>query len=132
MDLSVFLAKVIGLYLFVLCFGFLVNKKNLKPILIDFLKSPPLVFLSGFLALIIGLLIVTSHNIWVMGWPVLITIIGWLSLIKGVIRVICPQFVVTKVQKWIKNDTFYYTAFIIFLIVGLILIYYGYIDCLGT
>ena len=126
MDLSVYLAKVIGLYFFVVSFGLLINGKNLKPILIDFLKSPPLVFLSGFLALIIGLLLITSHNIWVMGWPVLITIIGWLSLIKGVVRVICPQFVVTKVQKWIENDTFYYITCFIVLFIGLILIYYGY------
>lgn len=129
MDLSIYLAKVIGLYLFIVCFGFLVNKKNLKPIVTEFLKSPPLIFLSGFMALIIGLLLVTSHNVWVMGWPVLITIFGWLSLIKGIIRVVCPQFVVKKVQKWFQNDAFYYITCLIFLIAGLILIYYGYIGC---
>src|SRR3989338_6826871 len=126
MDLSIYLAKVMGLYLLIVSFGLLINKKRLIHILIDFLKNPPLVFLSGFFALVIGLLLVTSHNIWIMDWPVLITILGWLSLIKGTIRIAFPHFLVTTSQKWIQNDTFYNTTFFIMIFIGFTLLYYGY------
>lgn len=126
MDLSIYLAQVLGLYLFIVSFGMLFNKKKLQPIVLDLLKNPPLLFVTGFLALIIGLLLVTSHNVWVMDWPVIITIIGWLSLAKGIIRFAFPHLAVKTSQKWIQNETFYYTTFIIMLLIGLELIYCGY------
>jgi uncharacterized protein YjeT (DUF2065 family) len=34
---------------------------------------------------------VNFHNIWIADWRILITLIGWLSVIKGVVRLLFPQ-----------------------------------------
>ena len=39
----------------------------------------------------IGIILIEYHNIWIMNWNVLITIISWLFLIGGVIVVIIPN-----------------------------------------
>lgn len=43
--------------------------------------------MSGFFALVMGLAIVNAHIVWVMDWPVIITIFGW----AAVIDVFCAQ-----------------------------------------
>ncbi len=45
------------------------------------------------LALLAGLAIVNTHNLWVAGWPVIITIFGWLAVVGGIIRIGFPGIV---------------------------------------
>lgn len=45
----------------------------------------------GYLSLFLGLVSVLLHNEWVMNWHVLITIFGWLALIKGIIVIAWPE-----------------------------------------
>jgi hypothetical protein len=48
------------------------------------LRDPHEMFLTGVLTLIAGLAMVLAHNIWSGGvLPVVVTIVGWLTLIKG-------------------------------------------------
>ena len=53
--------------------------------------SPALMFLSGVITLPAGLAIVLTHNVWTADWRVLITILGWLAVIGGAIRISVPQ-----------------------------------------
>ncbi len=53
-------------------------------------QSPMLVVLAGYAAFVPGLAIVYFHNRWTGGWPVLVTVMGWLSLVVGLIRMIFP------------------------------------------
>lgn len=45
----------------------------------------------GYLSLFLGLVSVLLHNEWTLSWHVLITIFGWLALIKGVIVIAWPE-----------------------------------------
>ena len=49
-------------------------------------QIPPVVYLSGALFFVAGLAIVRIHNLWVAGWPVLVTVLGWLALLLGLVR----------------------------------------------
>ncbi len=53
-------------------------------------RIPMLIVLSGYAAFVPGLAIVYFHNRWTGGWPVLVTLFGWLSLIVGLIRMLFP------------------------------------------
>jgi hypothetical protein len=85
-------------------------------------------FLSGFIALILGLLIVVSHNVWVLDWRLLITLFGWFGVIKGIIRITFTEFSVKHGEKLLKNDSSYYTAFGLNFILGLVLTFYGFLS----
>ena len=86
MEVSLFLAKVVGLYMVVVGFALIFRKELFLAAVDDLLTNPALMVFSTVLSLIIGLLMVVSHNVWVIGWPVLITILGYMSLMKGIIR----------------------------------------------
>lgn len=52
--------------------------------------------------LLLGLIIVLTHNIWVWGWPVVITIFGWIILSKAVLYLLATsvmsKFAATMMQ----------------------------------
>ena len=66
----------------------LANLDLLPRLVEDFRTTPTLVVLAGYLTFIPGLAIVRFHNRWRAGWPVLITISGWVLTIVGVLRVV--------------------------------------------
>ncbi|MCM8816091.1 MAG: hypothetical protein NC913_01050 [Candidatus Omnitrophica bacterium] len=48
-------------------------------------------FLSGMIALIIGYVMIVNHNIWEFSKTVVVTITGWLILLKGVLILAVPD-----------------------------------------
>jgi len=49
-------------------------------------QIPPVVYLSGALFFVAGLAIVRVHNLWLRGWQVLVTLVGWFLLLLGLMR----------------------------------------------
>jgi hypothetical protein len=50
-----------------------------------------LIFLSGILLLLAGIAIVRVHNVWAASWEVIITALGWLAVVSGLIRMWFPD-----------------------------------------
>ena len=69
------------------------NADTFRAMAQEFLKSYALIYLSGLLALTAGLAIVNTHNEWTADWRAAITLIGWLAVIGGVIRIVFPRTV---------------------------------------
>jgi hypothetical protein len=92
MELSILISKIISVIYLSAALGVKFNENHYRKISDDIFSNAGLSFLTGFLALIIGFLMVHYHNFWVTDWTVLITIIGWLALIKGVVIIIFPQY----------------------------------------
>jgi len=90
MDTSILIARLIGPILVVAGVTALVNPKNMADMAQEFLASRALIFIAGFLALLGGLAIVNTHNLWVAGWPLIITVLGWLAVIGGIVRMVFP------------------------------------------
>jgi len=55
------------------------------------LAHPMTPILSGIYALLVGLLVVLTHNIWVSDPRVLVTALGWLSLAFAVVVLLVPE-----------------------------------------
>lgn len=90
METSVLLASLIGPLLVIVGIGVLLNPTHYANMTEEFLKDPQLYYFSGTTAFLIGMAMVLHHNIWVADWPVVITVIGWMSIIKGAIRILFP------------------------------------------
>lgn len=72
-----------------------------------------------------GAVLVASNNVW--SGPlvqVIMTIIGWLILIKGAFIVLFPDTTMSLSQKWSKNGLFVVSG-VVALVIGLILLYAG-------
>jgi hypothetical protein len=92
---SKFIARLIGPVFIVSGIAMLLNGGTYPDMVEEFLRSPALIYIAGFLALLGGLAIVNVHNSWHWGWPLVITVIGWLAVVGGIFRMVAPQYVQT-------------------------------------
>ena len=86
METSLYLAKFIGIVMAMMGVYILLFPNKLRVVATEFLDSQALMFLGGMMALMVGVPILLAHNIWVMAWPVIITLFGWLAIVAGILR----------------------------------------------
>lgn len=127
MNTSILIAKYMGPVMLVAGLSFFLNRKNLRALFEDFMGSPALIFIAGFMALILGLTLVIFHNHWVAGWPVLITIYGWLALVGGVLRIVFPDVAIKMGAAMVKRDGLLMTSGVTNILLGAYLTYKGYL-----
>lgn len=126
MDLTLFLAKVIGWYFVIISLYMLCCQQAVKAIVTDILGQRALMFFIAILTVILGLLLVLSHNIWILGWPVIITVIAWMVLLGGIFRLINPESLTRIAQWWLRNPAYLIIAAVVYLLIGLYLLYRAY------
>jgi len=126
MDTSIFLARLLGPSMLVIGLGLLVNRATYRDMSREFFDSPALIYLAGLIAFVAGLAIVLTHNVWVAGWPVIITIFGWVSLVAGIFRIVFPGAVTRLGEKLIDSQGFLIFGIAIYLLLGAWLSYAGY------
>jgi len=76
-------------------------------------------------ALLIGLVLVLTHNVWVWDWMVIITVLGWAALIKGAVILLLPKSM-EYFQGWFKTKTLLMIASLVAIILGVVLGYFGF------
>lgn len=125
MGVAVLVAKIAALGYLAMGIGFLSGKVSYDKMIKSIEDSPGLSMCFGLFSLIIGMLILESHNTWNKDWTVLVTIIGWGATIKGILFLACPQFMfkfkscpICKCNKMMG---------VIVIILGLVLGYFGFI-----
>jgi len=127
MDTSIFLAKLIGPILAVIGLGLLINRATYQAVAEEVVKSRVQLYLSGVLALTAGLAIVLSHNEWDLSWQVIITIIGWLAILRGLLRLLIPQQIGDFLTRALARGPQVLTGVgVVALIIGAFLAWKGY------
>ena len=59
---------------------------------------------TGYLSLLMGLVTVILHNVWIAGWEVAITILGWSTVIKGILKIGFPELIHKQAQRFKKKQ----------------------------
>lgn len=126
MDISKFLAKVIGIYFVIVSIALLCNMQQFTAYVSSLITDVPVMFVTGFFTLILGILLLVGHQVWEWNWRVIITIVGWLTFVKGASIIFYPQFIDRISMSFVQNTNFAYIAAIVDLILGLILCYFGF------
>ncbi len=123
MELSIFVAKIIAIVYLSAGIGAVSKQSSFKKMIEGFEKSPVNTYMAGLLAVIVGMLLVEYHNIWVKDWTVLITIIGWAALLKGILFIAFP-----KIISYFKG-LYEYTVLwgVVLLAIGLLFGYFGFV-----
>jgi hypothetical protein len=103
MELSILIAKIASVVYLSAALGAIFSANYYHRLVDDMFNNAALTYFMGFTTVIIGFVIVNYHNTWVKDWTVLITIIGWLALIKGVLIIACPKFVQSYSERLFKG-----------------------------
>jgi hypothetical protein len=128
MERSHFLAKLIGPVFIVGGLGMLFNTAIYRAMFERALHDHMLIYLSGVLALVAGLAIVIMHNDWKWHWPLIVTLIGWMAVIGGIIRMATPQVIEGFGLSVLNYPNFFTIDGGIAVLLGVVLSYFGYLD----
>jgi hypothetical protein len=123
---TIFLATVLGWFLVIVSFFLLFKHQHMKLIMADVIGHTGLFFVFALITLIIGLLMVTSHNIWVMGWPVVVTLFSWIILLSGLLRLMWPEVAMQMGQSFFRHPIRMQATGGVLLIIGLFLLFHAY------
>lgn len=126
MSNSEFLAGLIGPVLVVIAITMLTNRRALTAMAGQMPDNLAVVFLAGLLLLVAGLAIVRIHNVWSGGWPVIITVIGWLAIAGGLVRMLIPDQSAAMAEQLAENRPLMSASGLVLLALGLYLSLLGY------
>ena len=82
MDVTIFLARFWG-SLFILL-GLQSVGARLLGRVIQYTEDKTITVSTGYITFLLGLATVVAHNLWVADWRVAVTILGWITLVKGI------------------------------------------------
>ncbi len=122
--LTIYLARLLGLFIIILVGGLLVR----GPALIDAaVASAPLMFTYAIISLALGLALVLGHNVWSGdALPVVVTLTGWLILAKGLALLLITQDSLTRLYAGMGYDAHFRLFLAPSFLIGLYLTWAGF------
>lgn len=126
MTTSKTIAGLIGPTLLAIAAAVLLRLGSFQAVAAQVSREPALIFLSGILLFVAGLAIVRAHNIWTGGWPVLVTVLGWLAILGGLVRLLFPTWFGAVVAGFSQGTGLMAAAGVVLLVVGAFLSFRGY------
>lgn len=127
MQTSIFLARLIGPVFLLVGIGLLANPAAYRVMAEEFLRSRALIYLSGLLTMPVGLAIVLTHNVWAADWRLIITILGWLAVVGGALRLVYPQATETLGRRMLEKPLALTLGGGVWFAVGALLCLFGYL-----
>jgi hypothetical protein len=124
MNLSNYLAEIWGISMVVISLALLIKDKHLKSLFAK-IDTEESLFAWGLISFIMGISIVLVHNIWTWNWQIIITILGWLALLKGLAHMFLPELF-KKWTKKIENKQWLPIVLVVLVFIGLIITYLGF------
>jgi vacuolar-type H+-ATPase subunit I/STV1 len=89
---TVFLSKLVGLYCMFVALSMITRRQATLESVNALLHDPSMMFVVGVITLAAGLALVLAHNVWSSGaLAVVVTLVGWVTVIKGLFFCFCPQ-----------------------------------------
>ncbi|MEZ5826914.1 MAG: hypothetical protein R3D30_07335 [Hyphomicrobiales bacterium] len=130
MSTSRYIARLMGPLLLTLglgmVFGLAASPGTYMTMMKQFAGEPSFVFVVGMLALVAGLAIVNAHNVWVGDWRVIITILGWLAVIRGILSLLFPVRLHGVAERVLADPTAPTIGAVITIVLGALLTWVGY------
>ena len=127
MDITLFLAQIMGVYFLVVGAGVLMNPARMRNAMDEAKQSYILPYFDGAIALVIGLLIVLTHNIWDGLLASLVSIVGWVAVLEGVLMLTLPQKTISvMMQKFVGANLGRFIG-VVSVAIGLYFIYSGFL-----
>ncbi len=125
---TLFLSRLLGLYCIVMALSMFLRGQTMVDTVTSMLGNASLMLFLGIVIVLAGLAMVLTHNIWSGSTlTVLVTLVGWIALIKGALFLIVPP---GSSSAFFLNGFHYQQLFYVYaaiaLIVGLYLTYGGF------
>ncbi len=124
--MDIFFAKFLGLYFVIVGLIVMIRKQSIMPTMKELLKNRSLLFLLGIAHLTAGLVIVITHPMLALNVPGVISLIGWIMTIEGILYLAMPYRAVQKFIGSFNQQGWYTSGGIAAVLLGMYLVWYGF------
>jgi hypothetical protein len=120
MTATIFLGKLLGLYLVAISIGMLVDRRRTLATIDEMARSGAWMLFCGMVATGVGLAVVLAHNDWRGGvLSVIVTLFGWAALLKGLTLLLFPAERIAAAYRGVGFDRYFHVWMVVVLAVGL-------------
>ena len=124
MSIANFLAEFWGFSMVIVSMAFLAYPRYSGQV-IKAIEEEKNVIICGILNVMAGIALILLYNVWDKSWKVIITIIGWLVLVRGIICLFSPHIIKKILEKVKAHSDRLPALFAGGVILGCVLIYLG-------
>ena len=118
MALSLFLAKLLGLYFLIAGGVIMLRQKSFTHTISEVMRSRSLIMLLGLIELAAGLAILIGHPIYTATWQGIITLIGAWMLVEALYYLSMPYTKLSRVVRTFNNSTWYTSGGLMAVVLG--------------
>lgn len=126
MTTSIFLARLLSPLLLLAGIGIALNREFYRGMAADFLANRGLVYFGGATLLLAGTALILTHNVWSADWRIIVTLIGWLTALRGAALVVAPQWIIGLAHRWLAHPQLLIVTAVVAIVLGLVLGAVGY------
>lgn len=120
-------ARIIGPLLIATGIAAIAQPERMMAGMADFIENDGLTYLAGFVTLALGLTLVTLHRRWHSITAIIISLIGWIAVVRGLLLLLAPVLIRDAAIYVINNSNLVPIAGCVFALIGVYLSYSGYI-----
>jgi positive regulator of sigma E activity len=120
---AMWLASIFGPLLVILGLWKLLYSDTVEKVLHSVKNSPGLIYFSSVIYLWIGLTVLSQYDLWGMNSLMLVTLLGWVMVARGILGLFVPQMLF---DMYFKNEHYMKLCGIVPLIWGIILCWVGF------
>ncbi|MFQ5994831.1 MAG: hypothetical protein ACE5K1_07025 [Acidiferrobacterales bacterium] len=116
---------VMSWFILIIGLSYLFQAREWIKVAKDAIENTHQLFVVFLFVLLLGLVVVTAHNTWILGPAVVITIIGWAMVIESVIFLVLSPVILKNAWASLENKMSVLTRVsgVILTVLGAILVY---------
>ena len=88
------MATIFGPFLTIMGIWMLLYQDSLAKVWTAIKNTPALFYFCATFNLILGFAILSQYDKWMMDWNVLVTLLGWVLVVRGVLSLFVPQLII--------------------------------------
>ncbi|MGA9362197.1 MAG: hypothetical protein WBW75_30645 [Mycobacterium sp.] len=120
-------ARVMGPFLVIITTTAVAHGSGMRTLLTDFRANPLWPWVTGAFILLSGLVVVALHQYWRGAAPITVSLLGWLTTLKGFFLMAFPQTYLSFAGTAVDAGTLWRAGFIAMTLVGLYLTFMGWV-----
>jgi hypothetical protein len=118
-------ARVLGPYLVVVTITAVARASQMRTLVSEFGTNSVWAFVTGAFILLSGLIVVALHQYWRGAAAIIVSVLGWMTAIKGLALLAFPQAYISTVNSAV-DAVWWRAGFVVIALVGLYLTYVGW------
>jgi hypothetical protein len=119
-------ARVLGPFFFITCITAVVRAPGMRALISDFAANALWPWVAGAFVLVGGLIIVALHQFWRGAAAIIVSLFGWLAVLRGVLLIAFPATFVSMANSVMDMGALWRGFCIVFAAIGLYLTYVGW------